>query len=407
MSQNMKKVLIVVLVLLTLSLVAIMVYRAWETPPEVTTGGLNDTTITDENDEDISVGETGTEIDTGRSDTKYNILVAGRDLEGANTDTIMIVSLDTAEHTIDVISIPRDTMVNVAWDVKKINTVYGAGIMSGYDGAEYFMEKMADILGFSLDAYAIVNLSAFEEMVDAIGGIYFDVPIDMYYEDYVQNLLIDIDAGYQLLDGKTALEVMRFRSGYSDADIGRISTQQDLALALAKQLLDLGNIPNLSNLINIVVENVETDLSAANISFLVREFLACDLEDINFYTMPGDYSDSKNGISYVTIYLDEWLEMVNEYINPWDTDVTIENVNILTRIDGYIAATTGVISGGDDSFYSFSTASGDDEDEEELDEDIDILDGDELLDEETYDAEIELDVSDESIDLTYENIVIE
>lgn len=144
---------------------------------------------------------------------------------------------------------------------------------------------------------------------------------------------------------------MRFRSGYATADIGRIGTQQDFLMSVASQMLTLGNIPNLPTFIDIFVNNVDTNLSAENLAFFARQFLMCNSENIHFYTMPY-YGDSVKGLSYVSINISEWLQMVNDSLNPYDQDVTEANVNILTHsfTSGFYS-TSGYIAGGADSFY--------------------------------------------------------
>ena len=113
----------------------------------------------------------------------YTFLVVGLDKVGYNTDTMMVGRLDTETHEINVVSIPRDTMVNVSWSVKKVNTLYAADINSGGNGIDGLMDGLKDILGFEIDCYAVVDLDAFVQLVDAIGGVDYDVPVDMNYYD--------------------------------------------------------------------------------------------------------------------------------------------------------------------------------------------------------------------------------
>ena len=309
-------------------------------------------------------GQTDVDLDYGdgvrprvsgerKSKDFYTVLVLGRDTGGGgNTDTMLLASYDVTNQKATVMSIPRDTMVNVSWSVKKVNTLYAADINSGGNGIDGLMDGLKDILGFQIDCYAVVDLNAFVQLVDAIGGVDYNVPIDMNYYDPTQDLYISIPAGQQHLDGEEALKVVRFRSGYATADIGRIGTQQDFLMSVASQMLTLGNIPNLPTFIDIFVNNVDTNLSAENIAFFARQFLQCKSEDIHFYTLPGNYGDSVKGLSYVSINIDEWLQMVNDYLNPYDKDVTEANVNILVHsyTSGFYS-TTGYIAGGADSFY--------------------------------------------------------
>ena len=156
-----------------------------------------------------------------RREGVYNILVCGTDDGNGGTDTIMLTSVDTEAKSVHVVSIPRDTLVNEDWTVKKINSAFNRG------GIEGVAEQVEKIMGFPVDFYVTIDLKAFIEMVDAIGGVDFEVPIDMNYDDPTQDLHIHFKAGMQHLDGQQAMEVVRFRhnndgSGYPLQDLDRI-----------------------------------------------------------------------------------------------------------------------------------------------------------------------------------------
>ena len=362
---------IVVCVVLILAFGAVAWYIGWEKPPERHGGGLVDPTYesakpqaTDapeasaepsaEPTEDPNAGAPAT-----LNENMYTFLIVGLDQAANNTDTMMVGRIDTENHKIDVVSLPRDTLVNVSWSVKKLNTLYSADINTGGNGIDGLLDGLKDILGFQIDCYAVVDLTAFVELVDAIGGVDYNVPVNMNYYDPTQDLYINIAAGEQHLTGEEALKVVRFRSGYASADIGRIGTQQDFLKSVASQMLTLGNIPNLPTFIDIFEEYVETNMTTANLAYFARQFLMCKSEDINFHTLPGNYGDSIKGLSYVSIYLDEWLAMVNECLNPYDQDVTAANVNILTHSSSTgFYATSGYVAGGVDSFYDNTAAFG-------------------------------------------------
>ncbi len=328
-------------------------YMLWEAPPD-RQGGLSTPRPTPgevtTSPEDDGLTSPKSAADSGI----YTFLIVGMDKVGYNTDTIMVGSINTTDHTIDVVSIPRDTLVNIPGSVKKVNTLYSASMNSGGNGIDGMLEGVRDLLGFSVDFHAVVDLTAFVELVDAIGGVTYDVPVDMYYDDPVQDLHISIPKGEQWLSGEEALKVVRFRAGYASADIGRIGTQQDFLKSVASQMLTLGNIPNLPKFISIFTEYVDTDLTAANISYFARQFLMCSGGNITFHTMPGNYADSVRGFSYVSLYLDEWLEMVNDFLNPYSEPVTSANVNILTHHNGSFQSTVGYVSGGENSFLNMS-----------------------------------------------------
>ncbi|MGI6012936.1 MAG: LCP family protein [Oscillospiraceae bacterium] len=308
------------------------------TGDSISVDGANDT-----NEDDSRL------LNAGRKNGVYTFLIVGMDQASGSTDTILVGALDTKNETLNVVSIPRDTLVNVSWSVKKINSVYGST-----DGINGLMDELENIMGFRIDSYGVVNLEAFEKIVDTIGGVYYDVPVDMQYYDPTQDLDINIAAGEQWLSGEKALQVVRYRAGYADGDIGRIGTQQDFLMTVAKQMLSIGNIPNLPALAQIYTEYVDTNLTTSNVIWYAKEFLKLDSEDITFQTLPGNYNDSINGGSYVSIYIDEWIALVNSCLNPYNEEVTVENLDILTRNSaGGLYATSGTIQ-GEGNFYNYN-----------------------------------------------------
>lgn len=308
-------------------------------------------------DIDASPSPSDPENTTGHKDGVYTFLIIGMDQGNGNTDTIITGTFDTVELSFNAVSIPRDTLVNVSWPTKKVNSIYGQTDIDG------LIEGVQNLLGYTVDCYAIIDLEAFVKIVDTIGGVYYDVPINMDYDDPTQNLHIHLSKGYQKLDGTQALGVVRYRlgnngTGYSNGDIGRIETQQDFLMSVAKQMLTLGNIPNLTKLSNIAAEYVDMNLTAGNIIWFATQFLKLDSENVTFHTLPGDYLCSIKGLSYVSIYLDEWLEMINTYLNPFYEEITADNLNILTKdANGNLFATTGTIAGGINSFYDATKSS--------------------------------------------------
>ncbi len=348
--------LIVICVLLVFVIALIVFYKVTVRPPDInkpvktTDPGTVQAPDGSRNPEDRDPNATPNVVSSTRNEGLYTFLVIGNDQGNGNTDTMFVGRLDTVNHKLNIVSIPRDTLVNVSWSVKKVNTIL-AFKKAGMPG---LVEGLSDILGFEVDSYVSVDLKAFEALVDAIGGVYFDVPQNMVYNDPTQNLHINVSKGYQLLDGHNAVGVVRYRSGYAAGDIKRISVQQDFMKALAKQCLTFSAIAsNITEYAQIFKDYVETDLTVGNIVWYGQEMLKMDVDDITFQTVPEFYNDSVRGLSYCSIYVDEWLDMINECLNPYKDPVTIDNVNILTRdANGNLYATTGTIAGGLDSFYN-------------------------------------------------------
>lgn len=300
-----------------------------------------------------------------RKEGFYTFALIGQDQQYGNTDTILIGAYDDVNKTLDFVSIPRDTMVNVPWDVKKVNTVYAYSVRYGLadDKIEGFKAGMRDFTGFTIDNVIMVNLRGFVNLVDTIGGVYFDVPVSMNYDDPIQDLHIHVSKGYQYLNGTQAVGVMRFRnnndgSGYFDT--GRIQTQQDFLKAVARQCIQTISVSKINDYAKIFKEDVTTDLTVGNLVWYGEKLLALNPDNIRFHTLPSEVNDTVKGLSYGTVYVDDWIEMINAYLNPYNVDITVDNVNLLSRPNikdpnrsnwGEVYATSGVISGGYESFY--------------------------------------------------------
>ena len=352
-SKKKKTGKVILIILLVIALLAGGVYVALEyfiDPPEQNEDGVN-------NNNNVN------HVD-GRKDGVYTFLVAGTDQISNNTDTIMVGSFDTVNGKLNIVSIPRDTLINIQHEVKKANAAYHyANYYKDIEGSSYYgidpvtsmrKELVKSMLGFDVDKYVLVNLKAAEEVVDAIGGVEFDLPIDMNFDSKNQDLHIHLNKGKQTLNGEQFVQVMRFRSSYAGGDLERIEMQHKLLRALADQMLTLGNVPNISKVAQIVADNMQTDMNTENIIYFIKEFLKLDKDDIQFLTLPKLNTGSVFGYSYVFTDIDAWLKMVNDSLNPWTTEVTAQNVDIITYKDGNFYSTTGEVNGGVKSFLSYS-----------------------------------------------------
>ncbi len=255
----------------------------------------------------------------------YNILLVGVDNDRTRTDTIIIARLDANEHTVAMMSIPRDTLINGGYAVPKLNSVYGAN-GKGEQGVAALRQQLESILGFEVNGYALVDLEAFVELVDLVGGVEFYVPQRMYYSDPTQDLYIDLNEGEQLLDGQHAMQLVRFRK-YAEADIKRTQVQQDFLKALAKKCLSLGNLPKLQSMVEIAMEHVETDLTLGNLLYFIQELMDCDLDNMASFTLPGQGVWIGGG-SYYALYANQVQQIVNENFNPYDADIPLSSFHI-------------------------------------------------------------------------------
>lgn len=269
----------------------------------------------------------------------YTVLIAGQADPDYNTDTILLASYDVTSQKVTVVNIPRETMVNVPWDIKTIGSVYQY-YGGGDEGMLRLREVVTDLFGFAPDYTIRIDLDAFGEIVDTIGGVGFDVPMDMDYEDPAQDLSIHINQGYQTLNGQQAMGVVRFRTvknGLETGNIGRIDTQQAFLQAMADQILQIQNISQISQIAETLAENVNTDLSASNILWFMQQAIlgGLDAEDIQFVTLPGEYSHYRSQTFQVDLscYLpdeDSLIDLINDQLSPFTEEVTPKDLAVMS-----------------------------------------------------------------------------
>ncbi len=266
----------------------------------------------------------------GRTRRKYcyNILVSGLDDDNGGSDTNILVRFDVPNKRIDLVSLPRDTLLHNDYRNNKLNFAYAKG------GTELLMSQIENLLGIPVDFYVTVNLKGFIALVDQIDGVDFDIPINMDYDDPYQDLHIHFTKGPRHLNGQEAMEVVRFRhnndgTGYGTEDIGRIGTQQAFLKAVAKQLLQIGNVKNIPALADIFYTYVKTDLTTGNLVWLGNEALNIGTENIHFATLPGDGSGYYNKQSVYVLDAQATCDLVNEALNPYNEALTLEDMDIL------------------------------------------------------------------------------
>lgn len=256
-------------------------------------------------------------------DDSSTILLAGTDESGDRTDTIMLLNVNRATGRLSLMSIPRDTKVNSTYVPHSINLAYGVN-GKGDEGMDSLMDYVSQCVGFRPDGYLLVELDVFVELVDLFGGVKFDVPMDMYYDDPTQDLHIALPAGVQTLDGEEAMGLVRYRYGYLDADLGRISVQRDFMAAAMDQWVSLKNVFQAPGALRLLRSHTVTDMSAANLVWLAEAVLACGTDDMFMTTIPFAISGD-----YVTVDASgDYLDMLNTYFNPYENAVIWEDLMI-------------------------------------------------------------------------------
>ena len=240
--------------------------------------------------------------------------MAGADLGGYRTDTILLLSLERGE-PVRLLSIPRDTYV-ANYTTHKLNAVYGA-VGGGTAGMELLMREVGNVIGFEPDGYVLVDMDVVVRAVDLLGGVDYNVPQDMNYDDDSQNLHIHLTAGQQHLDGQQVIELLRFRSGYADADIGRTAVQRDFLRTALRQWLTFSNVKKLPDLLNMYKgEGVTADLTFRNLMWIARVLVKADLASaVTDDVLPG-WADMVDGSSVYMVERTAAANLLREY-NPY------------------------------------------------------------------------------------------
>lgn len=276
---------------------------------------------------------------------RLNVLILGESGIGDGyklTDSIMIASYSPQTQQASLLSIPRDTYVG-----KKNKNTASANYLASYKmnavyrngtNLEETIECVNNLTGLELENYILVDTDAIIEIVDAIGGVWFDVPIDMDYEDLNQDLYIHLKAGYQLIDGAKAEQLLRFRHNqdgtsypaeYGDNDIGRMKTQREFIQATAKQLLKIENVTKVLNLLDIVFNNVKTNLDMQTLKYYIPYIFKFNTSNIISDTLPGE-SEKCNEIWIYTADKTKTKQLVQDLFTD-KIVVEEENTNTITN----------------------------------------------------------------------------
>ncbi|NTW05056.1 MAG: LCP family protein [Peptococcaceae bacterium] len=228
---------------------------------------------------------------------RINVLVIGTDTrqgeDTARADTLMMCSVDTEKNLISILSIPRDTRVDIpghGYDKINSSTIYGGPAMA--------MRTVSGLLGVRISKYAMIDYEGFKNLVDALGGVTMDVQHRMYHYDPQDRgaYTIDIRPGLQELDGDKALQFVRYRS-YPLGDIQRTEQQQKFLTALIKEVLQPTTVVKLPKIIIKTYGDVDTNLSLMEMKELAEAAGKMNASTVVTQTLPGKFLNY-DGISY-------------------------------------------------------------------------------------------------------------
>lgn len=277
----------------------------------------------------------GHDEETKKNLGEFKCLVLGisTDEEGALlTDTIMVASYNPNTQKATLLSIPRDTYTGKnpkkATAYEKINSVY-----SRNEDLQDVLDEVNELTGLNLQYYVIVKTEGFIKLVDAIGGVTFNVPIDMDYDDTSQDLHIHLEAGEQVLDGDKAEQLVRFRHNndgttypeeYGNNDIGRMRTQREFIMEVIKQTAKVENIFKLGQILEVAEENVTTNVDFNVAKDYIPYAVEFNTENLLTASLPGTTPpwNQTNGVSIFVVDEEETQSLIQELFYDRDLDQT-------------------------------------------------------------------------------------
>ena len=279
-----------------------------------------------------------------RLSLKKNIIVLGVDERAeehdvGRSDTLFVVMFDTKNKAASLLSVPRDTRVRIkghGWD--KINHAYA------YGGRELTQKTTEELLGIKINNYVMVDFKGFVGLVDAIGGVDINVEKNMYYYDTWDGFKIDLKKGMQHMDGKTAIQYVRYRD--EEGDIGRIRRQQHFIMAVYDRITSANMLLHIPGLAKQLTNMVKTDLPLTDMVDLGRALHAMvKAKGLAMATVPGtpEYID---GISY---WLPDITDLREQMVKMQGATMTATYKSAAELMEKEYTAAVAKAKQGDDS----------------------------------------------------------
>lgn len=339
-----KKVFLVILLILAIG-IGIFAYRV-----HLNGGGMSGMLAT----------VVGHDENTKKNLGEFRALLLGisTDQAGAElTDTIIVASYNPNTQKATLLSIPRDTYTGKntarATAYEKINALYGRK-----SRPDETLAAVNELTGLNIEYYVVVKTEALIKLVDAIGGITFNIPIDMDYDDTSQDLHIHLKAGEQKLDGDKAEQLVRFRhnnngtsypSEYGDNDLGRMRTQREFIMQVIKQTAKPENIFKLGQILDIAKENVITNIDINTAKDYIPYIVEFNTENILTSTLPGTVPSLKstNNVSIYVVNKTEAKELIEEIFFNRDLEKTSEGEGSTSEANMTSAESSQAISKSD------------------------------------------------------------
>lgn len=292
-----------------------------------------------------------------------NFLVLVKEASGMNTDSIIIANYDPKTRQINLLTIPRDTKPSNAADYK-INSVFYLGTKKSdaknlsaadqkHKAAEYTTQTISNLTGIPIDYYIYLEIDTIKEIINRLGGVYFDVPADLKYNDPTQDLHINLKKGYQLLDGDKAEQLLRFRKPYSlskappelreyydGSDLKRTEMQIRFVNAMIEQKVNLLELPKLIPIIGYAFDNVITNTTLSDTLSLLKAFTQSARPEMNTFKLYGLDRRINNADFFI-------------YIEQIENNKTRERFKSGKIIDKYFTSASGTFKPDPDREYDY------------------------------------------------------
>lgn len=350
-------------IFLILSLLAWVALELWIRVPEIPNVGSGTGGEPGSSTSQSGVFFEGAELPevakSGRKEGTYTFLVAGRDVASGATDTMLLFRFDSKNKTLDAVSLPRDTMINTAAGSKRLNVVFARNRGSSKltqaeraaNGMAALKQEVSKLTGIYADFYVLVEWDAIGELVDALGGVEFEVPYLMDYTDPYQDLRIYQEPGLRVLSGDDAMQVIRWRknngpgSSLQVGDTGRMEIQQEFLKAVFQECLKPAALLKIPSLAQAFLDNVNTDLTIGNLLAFAQLAVGIDLKtDIRFETVPN-VGTSYKGASMLLLQEEALLKLLNERMNPYLAEIQASDLQLLyKKSDGSYGVTHGELA---------------------------------------------------------------
>lgn len=269
--------------------------------------------------------------DTLKNLDKLEVLIMGEST--GSSDTMIVCSYDPKTQQASMLSIPRDTFIgentNRAKAGNKLNSFYSNG-----STPEKTMEAINEVTGLNISKYVLIDTKALKELVDIIGEVEFDVPINMDYDDDSQQLYIHLQKGIQKLNGDKVEQLVRFRHNnngstypyeYGIEDYGRMRTQRELIKTILKQTVQLKNVKEIGKIMDLVEKYIQTNMNFSELKNYIPYIVNMNIDNIQTEQLPGE-SKVLNGIWFFLNDKKETEEVVNRLFRNTESNQT-ENTN--------------------------------------------------------------------------------